>query len=119
MAFFRDVTGVIIDGDGAVYSVKQAFATPTVIGNTQVVAAVTDKKIRVLRYTLSAVGANNVKFQSATSDICPLHYMAATSTVNVMPDVHGHFETAVAAALNANLSAATAVGVLVTYIEVP
>lgn len=118
MAFMGDVTGYLIGPDGSQYEVKRAFITATAIGNTPAVAAVTGKKIRVLGYTLSAVSANNVKFQRATTDITPLHYMGATSSVPVPYDPNGHCETAITEALNLNCSAATAVGCLVRYIEV-
>ena len=118
MAFMGEVTGSLISADGATYEVKRAFVTTAASGNTAVVAAVTGKKIRVLGYTLSAVSANNVKFQRGTTDVIPLHYMGATSTVSVPYDGHGHCETAVTEALNVNLSAATSVSCLVRYIEV-
>ncbi len=117
--FMGEVTGYIIDRDGSQYEVKRAIVTASAAGNTAVVAAVADRKIRVISYILSAVTANNVKFQRATTDITPLHYMPATSTVVAPQNKHGYAETAVNEALNINLSAATAVGCLVCYIEVP
>ncbi len=116
--FNGNVTGYFIDRDGSHYEVKRAFITASAIGNTQVVAAIADRKIRVLGYTLSAVAANNVKFQRGATDVTMLHYMPATATVVAPLDNHGYADTAVNEALNINLSAATAVGCLVRYIEV-
>lgn len=118
MAFLGDVTGYLIDRDGNQYEIKRALVTTAAAGNTALVAAVTGKKIRLIAYQISAVSANNVKFQRGTTDVIPLHYMAATSTVFAPPDVHGYAETAVTEALNINLSAATSVTCLARYIEV-
>jgi hypothetical protein len=96
------------------------FATinATGSGNTQIVPAVTGKRIRVIAFCIVAGGAVNVKFKSGdTTDI--------TGTMNLVSGggiAHaydgGLFETAVGQPLNINLSAAQQVGGYVVYREV-
>jgi hypothetical protein len=89
-------------------------------GDTTIVAAVTSKKIRVLNYVLSVNGAVNVKFKSATAgDISGLKYFDAAGAGAAAPYTPaGHFETTAGEALVINLSAAVAVGIDLTYVEV-
>ena len=118
--------GVVVDttsvGDGGVpLTVKTAFLNATDIGNTQVVAAVSGKKIRVLDYVLSNGGGSsiNVNFQSATTAISSTKTLAATGGgMSVGAPAGFYFETAVGEALNLNLSAAGTVGLDITYVEV-
>lgn len=88
-------------------------------GNNTVVAAVAGKKIRVLDYCLSFSGAVNAKFQTGAggTDLTGLHYGAANAQVPGSFNPLGKFETAAGALLNLNLSAATAVGGYVVYVE--
>lgn len=97
---------------------KFASITASASGDTAVVAGVGAKKIRVVSYVLTANGAVNAKFRSGTSDISGLEYLAANGGVAAPYNPHGHFETAVATALNINLSGAVAVGGHLTYVEV-
>lgn len=99
---------------------KFAKLAASASGDTTLVAAVTSKKLRVLNYTVSANGAVNVKFKSATAgDITALKYFDAAGAGAAAPySPVGHFETTAGEALVINLSAAIAVGVDVTYIEV-
>lgn len=93
-----------------------ALVTASAIGDTAVVAAVAGKKIRVRQVVLSAVTANNAKLRSGTTDRLGLIYLPATQTVVLAaPSGDFLFETAAGAALNVNLSAATAVSVFVVY----
>jgi hypothetical protein len=89
-------------------------------GDTTIVAAVASKKIRVLNYLLSVGGAVNVKFKSATAgDISGLKYFDAAGAGAAAPYTPvGHFETTAGEALVINLSAAVAVGIDLTYVEV-
>lgn len=90
-------------------------------GNNTLVAAVTSKKIRVIRYTLKAAGAVNVKFQSGAggtdlSGAMPL--AGAGDGVTGAEALLGHLETASGALLNLNLSAGVQVSGHLTYVEV-
>jgi len=89
-------------------------------GNNTIVAAVSNKKIRVLSMTLSASAAVNGKFQSAAggTDLTGLFYFAANGGMVLPHNPQGWFETAASALLNLNLSGAVAVGGCLTYIEV-
>jgi hypothetical protein len=89
-------------------------------GATTIVAAVGGKKIRVLRWSLSANGAVNVKWQShvTPTDITGLHYMTQFSTAGGAYCPAGIFQTLTGEALDINLSAAVAVGGELTYVTV-
>lgn len=89
-------------------------------GATEVVAAVTLKKIRVLSYVVVADAAVNVKFQShvTPTDKTGLMYCAAKGGVSSGFSPVGHFETVAGEALDINLSGAVAVGGHVSYLEI-
>lgn len=97
---------------------KFASISASASGATEVVAAVTGKKIRVHTYTYVCNAAVNVKFQSATTDKTGLEYCGANGGVSATWAIGGHFETAVGEALNINLSGNVAVGGHLTYTEV-
>jgi hypothetical protein len=89
-------------------------------GDNTIVAAVTGKKIRVKAWALTngAASVQNVKWRSGTTDLTGLFYSTAIGPIAVhdmAPGAEFYFETAVGAALNLNLSAATAVGGSVQY----
>lgn len=90
-------------------------------GDNQVVAGVPNKKIRVKAYAITngAASVQNVKWRSGSTDITGLFYSTAIGLVVVHDLVSNpndfYFETAAGAALNLNLSAATAVGGSVQY----
>lgn len=93
-----------------------AAIAASALGDNAIVAAVAGKKIRVQDIVLSALTANNVKARSGATDLTGLIYLPATSTVPVIAAKDRYlFETAAGAALNLNLSAATAVGGWVSY----
>jgi hypothetical protein len=87
-------------------------------GQTAVVAAVTGKKIRVLRMGYTAAGTVNVKWQSNSTDLTGLETMVAGAKGGGAYCQVGLIETAAGEALNVNLSAAVQVGGVLTYIEV-
>lgn len=98
---------------------KFAAISASSSGQTSVVGSVSAKKIRVLRLSLVANAATNVKFQSNSTDLTGLYYLVAnTGWVEAYCPV-GIFETAAGETLNINLSAAQAVGGSLTYVEVP
>lgn len=113
--------GDVVEIGGTTYAVKRAFVNATASGTTTVVAGVTSKKIRVLKYTVSAGGAVNVYFGSATAGaISATKYLAAAgSGIGAALSTFGHFPDPTAGeALYVSLSAAANVGVDVLYIEV-
>lgn len=104
------------------YVIRAKTITASTSGNTEVVAAVTGKKIKVVAYELVASGDVNVKFQSATNDIdgSTLWYLTLNGGVTkpVVP-VNGqpivYMQTNPGEALNVNLSASQAVSGSVLY----
>jgi hypothetical protein len=90
--------------------------TASASGDTAVVAAVAGKKIRIKGYAITngAASVQNVKWRSGTTDITGLFYSTAIGPIITRDLVSNpndfYFETAAGAALNLNLSAATAVG---------
>lgn len=111
-------TSNVLDGRVEV-GVKVAVVTASASGATQIVAAVTGKKIRVLGIAYSVNAAVNVKWQSATTDKTGLFYHGGAGHGIVMEAAQGFlFETDSAAALNINLSGAVAVGGQLRYVEV-
>lgn len=115
-----DVSDGVVLG-GVLVPAKFAVIAASASGGTDLVAAVTGKKIRVLRWYLSANGAVNVKFQSKTSptpaDITGLIYLTQFKDSAGGYSPVGHFETIAGEALTINLSAAVAVGGCLVYIE--
>lgn len=104
---------------GEARPVKFAPISASAAGATPVVAAVANRRIRVLSYVLTASGAVNAKFQSGSTDVSGLLYFDdAGRSVSAAFSPVGHFQTAAGEALNINLSGATAVGGHLTYIEV-
>lgn len=95
----------------------------TASGNTQLVAAVSGKKIKVVAYELSSNNDVNIKFQSAINDIYGSTLWSATLNWGVSKDlviINGwpvvRMETNAGEALNLNLSAAAASGVSVSVL---
>ena len=100
---------------------KVAFVNATASGNTQVVAAVVGKKIRVIGDKIINSGASviAVKYQSSTTDITPTDDAAENGGGWTNTPARGFlFETAVNEALNINLGAGGTVGGHVQYVEV-
>lgn len=99
------------------YPVKTAFLDTSTLGSNAVVSAITNSKIIVLAVALVAGASNNVKFLSAANQISSTMALAANGGVVLPFHQYGWFSTNVGEALNINLSAATSVGVTITYIE--
>lgn len=112
-------TGTIYNATTAL-TPKFAIITASSSGATTVVAAVTSKKIRVLRWRVSANGSVNVKWQShvTPTDISGLSYGTQYKDCGGGFCPVGHFETVAGEALDINLSAAVAVSGELTYVEV-
>lgn len=113
-----DVGGQLIDEVPTVRTVNRAFVNASATGNTSLVAAQgVGVRIRVLGIIAVSTLANNVKFQSATTDISALFPLAANAGFVLPETAHGWFQTAANEALNVNLSAATATGVQVIWVQ--
>lgn len=99
--------------------VKRAVIDDAVSGDNTLVAAVTDRKIRVLNYTLVTAGAVNIRFESAASGTALTGQMEfdANSGASVDCFPSGCFETAAGALLNMELSGAVSVDGHLTYVE--
>ena len=112
-------TSTIFNGTTAL-TPKFATIVASSSGVTNVVAAVGGKRIRVLRLSLVANGAVNVKFQShvTPTDLTGLFYLAANGGWVESFCPVGIFQTVSGEALDINLSGAVAVGGCLTYVEV-
>ena len=102
-------------------STKQAFVNATASGNTQVVAGVASKKVRVVFCYMSNGGAStiNVNLQSASAAVTATKQLAASGGGFIAQPAQGFFcETVAGEALNVNLSGVGTVGVTVSYVEV-
>ena len=98
-------------------TVQYAPINATNSGNTQVVGAVSGKRIRVIAYAVIANATVNIKFQSGTTDITGSMRVVEGGGIAHAYD-GGLFQTAVGQALNINLSTNATVGGYVVYREV-
>ena len=113
--------------DAVLQRMKTAFADPAGAGDNLLVAAPgAGLKIVVYGYFLlnNAATAQNVRFRSAANSKGPLMVFPAAGAVPNTPIFQNPtgfplFECNANEALNLNLSAATAVGVMVQYAVVP
>ncbi|MGH2569132.1 MAG: hypothetical protein ACRDGA_12405, partial [Bacteroidota bacterium] len=104
----------------AILIVKTAFTDPAASGDNTIVAAVASKKIQVLSYLIQASGVVNTRWKSgaATNKGPLLRWEAREGVSRVATPGAFLLETASGEALVLNLSAAIAVAVEVTYVEV-
>ena len=98
-------------------TVQYATINATTSGNTQVVGAVSGKRIRVIAYAVIANATVSIKFQSGTTDITGSMRVVEGGGIAHAYD-GGLFQTAVGQALNINLSSNATVGGYVVYREV-
>ena len=89
----------------------------TAAGNTEIVPAVTGKRIRVIAYAVVTNLTVSIKFRSGTTDITGSMRLVEGGGIAHAYD-GGLFQTAVGQALNINLSANATVGGYVVYREV-
>lgn len=107
-------------GEETTLTPKFAIIDAADSGNNTLVAAVAGKKIRVLLLVLVAAGTVNVRLESGADGT------AMTGQINLVVNTGfapgfcpvGHFETAVGALLNLELSAAISVDGWLVYVEV-
>jgi len=100
---------------------QYAVVAAATLGDNTLVAAVTGRRIRVLAAALVASGgANSVRFESGAGGTALTGVMdlAADGQLLLPYNAAGWFQTAAAALLNLELSAATSVAGSLTYIEV-
>ena len=99
---------------------KSAFANVAASQtDSQIVAAVAGKHIRVLAYIVQCGGtATTILFSSASSAISPTFANAANGGSVVPFNPVGWFETNAGEALNVTTGAGSTTGVLVRYVEV-
>lgn len=101
---------------------KYAVVNASASGSNTVVAAVANKRIRVLSYVVIAAGDVTATWQSASNALSGPMALAANggaapSAGQAVPaGLIGQFETNHGEALNMNLSAAVAVGGHLTYL---
>ena len=89
----------------------------TAAGNTEIVPAVTGKRIRVIAYAVVTNLTVSIKFRSGTTDITGSMRLVEGGGIAHAYD-GGLFQTAVGQALNINLSANATVGGYVVYREI-
>ena len=107
-------------GGGHEATIKQAFVNATAAGNTQVIAAVSGRKLRVLWALVgnSGTAVVDVNFQSSASAITATQPLAVDGGFMSNPQPAWFCETVAGEALNVNLSAIGAVAVTLGYIEI-
>lgn len=105
---------------GTIITPKYAVISVSSSGDTQLIALVTSKKIRVLSYVIVADGTVGVKFQSgaAGTALTGVMSLVVNSGVAASFNPFGHFESASGVALYINLSAAIGVRGHLTYLEI-
>lgn len=114
----RASTGVIYNGTSALTPKFAAIAASSAGDNT-LIAAVSGKRLRVLKYTVLTPGSVSLKFRSgATADLTGPMPLAANCGVGGAYCPAGLFETAPGQPLVLNLSSGAAVAGHLTYIEV-
>jgi hypothetical protein len=123
----KDIADKLISADdsviyigGTAYTPKWAVIHCNTSGDNTVVAAVTSKKIRVVKYSLVVAGAMTVRWESGASGTALTGQMsfAANGGISEPFTPTGLFETAAGALLNLELSAATYADGVLQYIEV-
>ena len=112
-------TGTVYNGTTALTPLYSTIVASS-SGATQIVAAVSSKKIRVLALQVIANAAVNVKWQShvTPTDKTGLAYLAGNGGYVLPFNPAGWFETISGEALDINLSGNVAVGGSLTYVTV-
>jgi hypothetical protein len=102
------------------YQVKDVALDESSSGDNEIVAAIPGKRIAVVQLALISNGTVNAKFQSGAggTGLTGLFYLVANTGFVLPKSDHPWFLTAIGSNLNLNLSAAIAVGGVLSYIEV-
>jgi len=95
-----------------------APASAATSGTTTIVAAVSNRTIRVVALNIIAAGPNNIKWQSHATgnDLTGLAYLSANGGYILPFNPIGWFQAQSGEALDLNLSASTGVGGHLTYV---
>ena len=120
MADSTGYTGYIKLAGGTQAQVKYAKIDAATSGDNTIVAAVGNKKIRVLSLFYMASGTVNARWESGASGTALTGQVEHTAQTGVVLPFSedGWFETAAGALLNLELSTAISVDGALTYIEV-
>jgi hypothetical protein len=112
-------TSTVFNGTTALTPTFAAISASSSGANT-IVTATGGKRIRVLRWSITANGAVNAKWQTSTgpTDLTGLRYMTQFASAGGAYCPVGCFQTGVGDSLILNLSGAVAVGGELTYILV-
>jgi hypothetical protein len=100
--------------------VQYAVIDHAASGDNTLVAAVTGKKIRVVAFLVAAAGTVTARFESGAGGtaLTGQMTMAINSVISAPYNPAGWFETAAAALLNLELSAAVSVDGVLAYVLV-
>lgn len=109
--------GALVDGETPLTPAFKAISASD-SGDNVIVAAVAGKRIRVLRWGLTAKGEVDAKWRSGSADVTGERPLTKYASAGGAYCPVGVFETAPGQALNLNLSAAVAVGGELTYVLV-
>jgi len=104
----------------ALVTMKYATINLVASGNTVIVKAVSDKRIKVMAAFLIATGTGFFFWQSGSSSATSLTgptYLAANVGYVLPFNPNGWFQTAAASLLNGSLSTITTIGGCITYLE--
>ncbi len=93
--------------------------SPSASGDTTVVAAIANAKIRVLNLAVVSTLANVITFKSGSTTISGAFPLGANGGLVLDFNEHGWFETAAGEALVINMGTATATGLQLKYVRVP
>jgi len=97
-------------------AVQYTFATPSLSGDTVLIAAQPGQRIRVLQCCVITGGANNVKFHGGGgSDLSALFPLAQNGGFVLPYSAIGWFNTAIGESLVFNMSAAVATAVQLVW----
>lgn len=100
--------------------IQTAIANAGAGGSTELVAAVTGKRIVVMGFHFIAGDTDTTAvFKSATTAISPLYYNLSGGGAALDYNPHGYFETKRGEALNLTLGTGAATGVWVQYAIIP
>ena len=103
--------------DTPAFPVKHKYLDVSSMGSTELVAAISGRQINVISLAVVSKLANDIKFLSAATQISATMPLGNNGGYVLPHNLYGWFNTEVGEALNINLSAATATGVMITYIE--
>lgn len=93
-----------------------AFANPFGTGQTAVLPALAGAAYRVLGMVAIATIANNIKFQSNSTDISATFPLGANGGFTMPFNEHGWMQTNIGEALNVNMTVATVTAIHISYI---